>query len=257
MPDTLKIKVKIKTFQKHKYIINTIIMKILKYVIAAFAFVSALSSNAEYKDWGNIARYSEANAALPAPAEGEHRVVFIGNSITDNWIKQRPDFFKDNNYIGRGISGQTTSQFIVRFREDVINLQPEIVVINGGTNDCAENTGPFDINVTFGNLVSMVELAQANGIKVILTSVLPAAGFGWNKEIKDAPQRISALNAKIKDYAEKHKLPYVDYYSPMVYGDQRALNPEYSNDGVHPTPAGYAVMEATVKPVIDQTIKGK
>ena len=205
-------------------------------------------------DWARLGRYAKANKELPAPAKKEKRVVFMGNSITEGWVKIRPDFFEENGYIGRGIGGQTSYQFVVRFRPDVINLKPKLVVINAGTNDVAENTGPFDLQTTFGNIVSMVELAKANKIKVILTSVLPAAKFGWNKSIKDAPAKIEALNALIKEYAKKNKIPYVDYYTPMVTGPDRALNPAYSKDGVHPTAAGYEVMEALIKPAIDKAL---
>ena len=205
-------------------------------------------------DWARLGRYAKANKELPAPAKKEKRVVFMVNSITEGWVKIRPDFFKENGYVGRGISGQTSYQFVVRFRPDVINLNPKLVVINAGTNDVAENTGPFDLQTTFGNIVSMVELAKANKIKVILTSVLPAAKFSWNKGITDAPDKIEALNALIKEYAKKHKIPYVDYYTPMVTGPERALNPAYSKDGVHPTAEGYEVMEALIKPVIDKAL---
>lgn len=126
---------------------------------------------------------------LPKPAKKEKRVVFLGNSITEGWVRTHPDFFKTNGYIGRGISGQTSYQFLLRFREDVINLSPALVVINAGTNDVAENTNPYNEDYTFGNIVSMVELAKVNKIKVILTSVLPAAAFKWRMEIKDAPQK--------------------------------------------------------------------
>ena len=207
-----------------------------------------------HDQFANFKRYEPANKELPAPAKKEKRVVFMGNSITEGWVKIHPEFFKENGYVGRGISGQTSYQFLLRFREDVINLKPKLVIINAGTNDIAENTGPYDIDITFGNIASMAEIAKANKIKVILTSVLPAAVFRWNKKITDAPDRIEALNAKIKEYAKANKIPYVDYYTPMVTGAERALNPDYSKDGVHPTLDGYIVMEALIKPVIDKAL---
>ena len=221
-------------------------------VTIAFSSMEVMAQ--KNNDWARLGWYEKANKELPAPAKKEKRVIFMGNSITEGWVKIRPDFFKENGYIGRGIGGQTSYQFVVRFRPDVINLKPKLVVINAGTNDVAENTGPFDLQTTFGNIVSMVELAKANKIKVILTSVLPAAKFGWNKSIKDAPAKIEALNALIKEYAKKNKIPYVDYYTPMVTGADRALNPAYSKDGVHPTAAGYEVMEALIKPAIDKAL---
>lgn len=221
-------------------------------VTLAFSSMEVMAQ--KNNDWARLGRYAKANKELPAPAKKEKRVVFMGNSITEGWVKIRPDFFEENGYIGRGIGGQTSYQFVVRFRPDVINLKPKLVVINAGTNDVAENTGPFDLQNTFGNIVSMVELAKTNKIKVILTSVLPAAKFGWNKSIKDAPAKIEALNALIKEYAKKNKIPYVDYYTPMVTGADRALNPAYSKDGVHPTAAGYEVMEALIKPAIDKAL---
>ena len=232
---------------------NVCLNRILCFVICCFC-LSCLETIAQNKDWAKLGRYAKANQELPAPAKKEKRVVFLGNSITEGWARIRPEFFKENGYIGRGISGQTSYQFVVRFRPDVINLDPKLVVINAGTNDVAENTGPFDLETTFGNIVSMVELAKANKIKVILTSVLPAAKFGWNKSITDAPDKIEALNAKIKAYAKQQKIPYVDYYTPMVLGADRALNPAYSKDGVHPTAEGYEVMEALIKPAIEKAL---
>jgi lysophospholipase L1-like esterase len=216
--------------------------------------LAGVEANAQNRDWANLGRYAKANKELPPPAKKEKRVVFLGNSITEGWVSNHPAFFTENNYIGRGISGQTSYQFVVRFREDVINLRPQLVVINAGTNDAAENTGPYDVDRTFGNIVSMVELAKANKIKVILTSVLPASRFGWNNRITDAADRIEALNAKIQAYAKAHKIAYVDYYKEMVFGDERSLNPAYTKDGVHPTKEGYTVMEALIKPAIDRAL---
>ena len=217
-----------------------------------FSWTGAMAQ--KHDQFANFKRYDQANKELPAPTKKEKRVVFMGNSITEGWVKIHPEFFKENGYIGRGISGQTSYQFLLRFRNDVINLKPKLVIINAGTNDVAENSGPFDIENTFGNIASMAEMAKANKIKVILTSVLPAAGFRWNKKITDAPDRIEALNAKIEAYAKANKIPYVDYYQPMVSGAERALNPDYSKDGVHPTLNGYLVMEALIKPVIDKAL---
>ena len=208
----------------------------------------------KHDQFANFKRYDKANKELPAPAKKEKRVVFLGNSITEGWVSIHPEFFKENGYIGRGIGGQTSYQFLLRFRNDVINLKPKLVIINAGTNDAAENTGPFDLDITFGNIASMAELAKANGIKVILTSVLPSSGFRWNKKVTDAAYRIEALNTKIKAYAKENKIPYVDYYTPMVSGAERALNPAYSNDGVHPTLEGYLVMEALIKPAIEKAL---
>ena len=207
-----------------------------------------------HNEWANYKRYEKANNELPVPNKKEKRVVFLGNSITEGWVNIHPEFFTENGYIGRGISGQTSYQFLLRFRNDVINLKPKLVIINAGTNDVAENTGPFDLEKTFGNIASMAEMAKANKIKVILTSVLPASEFKWNKKITDSSERIEALNAKIKEYAKANKIPYVDYYTPMASGPERSLNPDYSKDGVHPTLEGYLVMEALIQPAIDKAL---
>lgn len=226
------------------------------FLLFVFATISVVVNlNAQDKDWANLRRYASANAEVISDIHKTPRVVFMGNSIVEGWVSHRPDFFKDNGYIGRGIGGQTSSQFLLRFRQDVINLKSELVVINAGTNDCAENTGPYSEDHTFGNIVSMVELAQVNKIKVILTTVLPAAQFGWNKSITDAADRIASLNTRVKQYAKQHKIPFVDYYTPMVSGAERALNPAYSNDGVHPTSAGYDVMESLVQKTIKQSLR--
>lgn len=222
-------------------------------IIAAIAMLSiALGTQAQKHEFGNWKRYAKANKELGAPAKGEKRVVLMGNSITDGWPHTRPDFFKNNNLIGRGIGGQTSYQFLLRFREDVINLQPKIVVINYGTNDIAENTGPYDEDLTYGNVLSMVELARYHKCKVILTSCLPAGGFSWRPAITDGMDKIRSLNARVKAYAEANKIPYVDYFNAMLNEDGTAMNPELANDnpGVHPNAAGYAIMESLLLPVI-------
>ncbi len=205
-------------------------------------------------DFGNLRRYASDNARVRELPQEQRRAVFIGNSITEGWRNQRPDFFQKNGYIGRGISGQTSYQFVVRFRADVIELKPQVVVINVATNDVAENTCPYNEDRTFANIESMVEQALASDIKVILTTTLPAARFGWNPDIKDAPAKIESLNARIRDYAARKRLTFVDYYSHMVTGEEKALNPAYTKDGVHPTADGYTVMELLIKPAIDRVL---
>lgn len=222
-------------------------------IIAAIAMLSiAIGTQAQKHEFGNWKRYAKANKELGAPAKGEKRVVLMGNSITDGWPHTRPDFFKNNKLIGRGIGGQTSYQFLLRFREDVINLQPKVVVINYGTNDIAENTGPYNEDLTYGNVLSMVELARYHKCKVILTSCLPAGGFSWRPAITDGMDKIRSLNARVKAYAEANKIPYVDYFNAMLNEDGTAMNPELANDnpGVHPNAAGYAIMESLLLPVI-------
>jgi lysophospholipase L1-like esterase len=213
-------------------------------------------SPAVAQDWAGRQKFAAANAALAAPAEGQPRVVLMGDSITEIWPDRHPVFFEETGYIGRGISGQVSAQMLVRFRQDVIDLHPAVVVINAGTNDVAENQGPYDEDFTLGNIISMTELARANGIAVVLTSVLPAAGFRWRPAITDAADKIAALNARIRAYAAGQGIPYVDYYSSLVVDDpSRALNPAYSNDGVHPVTAGYVVMEPLLLEAIGKSLK--
>lgn len=223
--------------------------------VVALLSVMAFSLVAQNRDWANLQRFDNDNKTLIKQGPDKRRVVFLGNSITEGWASQRPEFFSSNDFVGRGISGQTSSQFLARFRNDVINLQPKLVVINAGTNDIAENTGVYNEELTFGNIVSMVELAKANGIKVILTTVLPAARFGWNPSITDSSEKIIKLNARVAEYAKQNKIPFVDYYTPMVHGADHALNPAYSKDGVHPTAEGYEVMEAVILPAVRKIVK--
>jgi lysophospholipase L1-like esterase len=206
-------------------------------------------------DWGGLTRYSNDNAKL-TEQNIKNSIVFYGNSITDFWLRFDNDFFQKNNFIDRGISGQTTSQMLVRFREDVVKLKPAAVVILAGTNDIAENTGPISIENIFGNIVSMVEIAKANNIKSILCSVHPVYQYSWNKKIEPVG-KIKELNLMIKQYANANNIPYADYYSAFV--DERGGIPEkYSQDGVHPNVAGYKVMEEIVsKCIVDLKLRKK
>lgn len=224
------------------------------FVTFLISFTSLFCNAQKFNELINLQRYEKANVELPLPVKGEKRVVFIGNSITQGWVGQRPDFFKSNNYVGRGIGGQTSPQLLSRFRQDVINIKPTAVVINIGTNDIAENTGPYDPSFTLGNIMSMAELAKANGIKVILSSVLPVGEYPWRKEIKNVPDKIEALNEGIRAYAKKNKFAYIDYYAVM-HDENRSLIGSYGKDGVHPNAEGYEVMEKVAKAVIDKVLK--
>jgi lysophospholipase L1-like esterase len=204
--------------------------------------------------WAHLSHYAKANAEWRNNNRERPTAVFIGNSITQDWYDKRPDFFTLNNYAGRGIGGQTTPQFLSRFRADVIALNPQIVVINGGINDIAENSGIYDPDFTFGNIQSMAELAHANGITVILTSVLPAGNIPWRTEIANVPEKIQTLNANIQNYVVNKGFTYVDYYTSMV-DTQKAMAALYTTDGVHVTDAGYQVMETIVKAAIDKLLK--
>jgi acetyl esterase/lipase/lysophospholipase L1-like esterase len=213
-----------------------------------------------YNDWAFLGKYHDANKELPAPAPGEARVVFMGDSITEGWgqsgAASSPDraaFFPGKPYVNRGISGQTTPQMLVRFRQDVIELKPKAVVLLAGINDIAENTGKMTLEETEGNIASMSELARANGIRVVFCSVLPASEFRWHKGLEPAP-KVKTLNAWIKEYAAKNGFVYVDYYSRMANSDG-GLGPELSPDGVHPNKAGYVIMAPLAEAGIAEALK--
>lgn len=233
-------------------------MNILKVLPLAAMLAASISYSyaREFQDWSNFGRYHELNQVVKALPAEQRKVVFLGNSITDNWAKKCPGFFEENGYIGRGISGQTSYQFLSRFREDVINLHPKIVVINAATNDIAENTHPYNEDMTVGNITSLIELAQANGITPILTTTLPAASFPWRKEITDSSDKIISLNNRLQALAEKKGLLFVDYYSSLVTPNDptHALNNRYTSDGVHPNELGYYVMESIITPVLQRLL---
>ena len=196
-------------------------------------------------DWPNYDRYAEANAQVTVAP----KAVLMGDSITDGWPFADPEFFSDNNFVGRGISGQVTNQMLLRFRQDVIDLHPKYVVILAGTNDIAENSGKIDIEKTFGNIVSMCDLARANGIKPIICSVIPAASFYWHPHVTGAAEKIVQFNTMLEEYAKANKIKYVDYHSAMK--DERGGLPQnLANDGVHPTREGYDIMKSLLLKVL-------
>lgn len=205
--------------------------------------------NNRANDWAKFGRYADENAELLVH-KAKITTVFYGNSITNNWYKMRPEFFRKNGFTGRGIGGQTSSELLVRFRQDVIDLHPKTVVILCGINDIAQNNGTISLENTMGNIISMCELAKANKIRPVLCSVLPARACRWNPYVVDVPGQVRALNAMIQEYAQKNGIRYVDYYSAMVAEDG-GLRKGLSNDNVHPTVAGYSVME----PIILKALK--
>ncbi len=211
------------------------------------------SQNSSLNDWANFQKYAAENSALPRLTPGEHRVVFMGNSITEFWKPTDSVFFAGRPYIDRGISGQTTPQMLLRFRKDVIDLHPSVVVMLAGINDIAENTGPIELEDVFGNIISMIELAEANDIEVVLCAVLPASDFYWNPGLKPA-DKVIALNEMLREYSWANGIVYADYYSPMV-NEVKGLKSEYSDDEVHPNLAGYRVMEPIVESAIKEALK--
>jgi len=197
-------------------------------------------------DFGWLARFKEADVKLPTPAPDEKRVVFMGDSITEGWhFEGQEGSFPGKPYVNRGISGQTSPQMLVRFRQDVVDLQPKVVVILAGTNDVAGNTGPMTLEQTEANISDMAEIANSNHIRVVLCAVLPAFDFPWKPGVEPAP-KINTLNAWIKSYAADKGYVFVDYHSAMK--DARdGLPAKLSRDGVHPNLAGYAIMAPLVE----------
>lgn len=193
------------------------------------------------QDWANLNHFKQANERLKSEINNGDRVVFMGNSITIGWIQLRPDFFKDKPFVNRGISGQTTAQMLLRFRQDVVDLNPKLVVILAGTNDIAGNTGHVTVQQIMDNLKSMSEIAKANKIKVLLCSVLPASEYPWRPG-KNPDKKIPALNQLIEQYASSQGHHYLDYF-PSLTNRENGMKTEYAEDGVHPTISGYQVME--------------
>jgi lysophospholipase L1-like esterase len=218
-------------------------------LIFSITFLVAQKDYTPDQDWSNLNRYKLDNTQLGSPLEHEKRVVFMGNSITQGWSVLFPEFFEGKPYINRGISGQTTPQMLIRFRADVIALEPKVVLILAGINDIAGNTGPSDVTMITNNIMSMAELAKNNNIHVIISSILPAKDFSW-KPGMNPPPKILAVNTIIEKFANDNGMIYLDYYSSMVDEDN-ALKKEYGYDGVHPNKEGYQVMSLLAEDAIN------
>lgn len=225
------------------------------FAIIIVTFMANAQEKLDIEKYVNFGKYREENMKIGPAQENEPRVVFMGNSITEAWLEKSPQFFEENGYINRGISGQVTHQMLLRFRVDVIELNPKVVVILAGTNDIAQNSGFVAIEEIAKNIISMAELADYHGIKVIISSVLPAIDFPWNTGLDPAP-KIIELNALLAQYAAENRFIYVDYHSKMVDERGGLKVPEYTSaeDLVHPNKNGYVVMEGLVKPAIDQVL---
>lgn len=228
-------------------------MKTSCYITLFFLVPFLTPQQAEGQDWADLKHFATDNAKLPTLSENENRVVFMGNSITIGWLHTRPEFFKGKPYINRGISGQTTPQMVLRFRQDVIDLKPKVVVLLAGTNDIAGNTGPSTLEMILDNIKSMSELASSNNIKIVLSSVLPAFDYPWNPGL-GPDKKIPELNAMIKAYAKEKGYVYLDYFTAMA-DDRNGLPKKYAEDEVHPTKAGYAVMEPLVEAAIAKALE--
>ena len=202
-----------------------------------------------HTDWPNLAKYREANENLKNSSFGGDRIVLVGDSITEGWTEFNPEFFQQNNMINRGISGQTTPQMLIRFKQDAVHLNPKIIIINGGTNDIWGNTGPSTPEMIIDNLCSMAEIAAKNDINVALSTILPVYKYPERDDIIDPPKTISLINSVLLDYCKKNGLTFLDYYTPMV-DEKKGLNSDYGTDGVHPNKAGYHVMENVVREAI-------
>ena len=223
----------------------------LAWVFLPFALKTAPAQQQDVKnDWAYLKRYQQENAQL---TPSNDRVVFMGNSITEGWAKLFPTLFPGKPYVGRGISGQTTPQMLVRFRQDVIALKPKVVVILAGTNDIAGNTGPSTIEMIEDNLASMTEVAQANGIRVVLSSVLPVYDYPWKPGLEPAP-KIMALNAWMKEFAARCGAIYLDYHSAMQ-DERHGMKADLAYDGVHPNEAGYRKMAPLAERAIQQALR--
>jgi len=216
-------------------------------IYLVFLLITFFSINAQ--DWSNFKQFKKENAILVPLESGKDRIVFMGNSITIGWLNIHPLFFENKPYINRGISGQTTPQMLVRFRADVVDIDATAVVILAGTNDIAENTGPTTLNMILDNLKSMSEIAQANNVKIILCSILPAYDYPWRTGL-EPNVKIPELNKMIKGYAKANDIYYLDYFKALNDGKNGIIK-KYTTDGVHLTEEGYKLME----PMLEKALK--
>ena len=201
-----------------------------------------MSADAQNQKVLNLERYAQANKDLVYTTGA--RVVLFGDSITDNWARMRPGFFVEHGFVGRGISGEVTAQMLLRMRADVIDIQASTMVLLAGINDIAENLGDeYNEDATFSNIQSMVELCWMNGIRPVLCSLLPSYRFFWRPDAKDPLRKLESLNARIKEYCERHGITYVDYHAALVGPDGHRIRTEFAEDTVHPNAAGYEIME--------------
>jgi lysophospholipase L1-like esterase len=230
-------------------------MKYLKSIPIILLIFTTMTNVLSAQDWAALGHFKAANDSLAAVAGDEDRVVFMGNSITIGWLNTQPEFFEGKPYVNRGISGQTTPQMLVRFRQDVIDLNPKVVIILAGTNDIAGNTGPMTLEQIIDNIKSMTEIARKNNIQVILCSVLPAEDYPWRPGL--APnEKIPALNKLIKAYCDTSDAFFLDYFTAMA-NEKNGLDKELAHDGVHPTKEGYKMMAPMAEAAIAQVLGKK
>ena len=230
----------------------------LKYIILSVFLLQFITQEINAQNWSEFANtgyYAKANLELKLHSKAENRVVFMGNSITEGWVNMRPEFFKNRDYINRGIGGQTTPQMLLRFRPDVVDLNPKVVLILAGTNDIAGNTGFTPLETIIGNIKSMAEIANANGIEVVISSILPAIEYLWKPGLNPAPKIIS-INKELKAYAKQNNFIYLDYFTAMVDDNDGLKVPDYTaaDDLVHPNVAGYLVMEKLAEKAIETAL---
>ena len=230
----------------------------LKPLLIALLLPLACSQKINSQDWNefaNTSRYDKTNLELKLHTTAHNRVVFMGNSITEDWLKIRPEFFDNKDYINRGIGGQTTPQMLLRFRQDVVDLNPKVVVILAGTNDIAGNSGYISLESIIDNIKSMAEIANANGIKVIISSILPAIDYPWKPGL-DPASKIIIINKALKAFSEENNFIYLDYYAAMIDDKGGLKVPEYTtaNDLVHPNKKGYLVMEKLAEIAIKKAL---